>query len=161
MRPDYGSHEEPHCSHRRRGSSSSRSLRANPASNARYSVSNTECDKSPDRQSNHSDHSIDTRRHKSWHSLKQAVTIIKQVNVYYQTVTDWCKCRMSEKSQNYDDDAASKIVKIPRRLEVQLKSRMFDASDRISILDFLPVFQIACNTNATHEREAMWIFHFS
>lgn len=48
-----------------------------------------------------------------------------------------------------------------RRFEVQLESQMLDGSDTGSILGFLPVFQMNCDTNRIHECAAMWLFHFS
>lgn len=35
---------------------------------------------------------------------------------------------------------------------------MLEGSDPIRILDFLPAFQKACNTNWTHEGAATWLF---
>lgn len=38
---------------------------------------------------------------------------------------------------------------------------IFNATDPIAILNFLPAFKTACDTNGIHEGAAIWIFHFS
>jgi len=47
-----------------------------------------------------------------------------------------------------------------RRMEVQLKSQIFDPMDPITILSFLPAFKTACDSNGIHEGAAMWLFQF-
>lgn len=47
-----------------------------------------------------------------------------------------------------------------RRLEVQLKSQIFDGHDPLSILGFLLAVHMALDTNGIHEDAAMWLFHF-
>lgn len=37
---------------------------------------------------------------------------------------------------------------------------MFTSSDLISMVNFLPVFQMSCDTNGTHKEAAMCLFHF-
>lgn len=63
-------------------------------------------------------------------------------------------------SQIFDDDVAGRILKVARRLEVQLKPQMLGGSNAISICGVLPAFQMACGTNGYHERAPMCLFHY-
>lgn len=85
---------------------------------------------------------------------------MESVSAYYWTALDCRSYCLSTKFQPYDDDVASRFAKMARQLQVQLKSQMFEGSDPISILDSLPTFQIACNTNGIHKDEEMGLFHF-
>lgn len=63
-------------------------------------------------------------------------------------------------SQKHYDDVARHVAKMAKRLKVQLKSEMFDGSSTMTILTFIPAFQMMCDTNGIHEVEAMSLFHF-
>lgn len=44
-----------------------------------------------------------------------------------------------------------KIRKYSKAMEVQLRSKHINPSDRIAILSLLPDFQLACDSNDLHE----------
>lgn len=43
---------------------------------------------------------------------------------------------------------------------LQVKAHFFKKGDPISIICFLVTFEVACNSNETHEGAAMWIFQY-
>lgn len=47
------------------------------------------------------------------------------------------------------------MAEMERQLGVQLKSQMLDESNRISILSFLPAFQMVYDTRKAHEGTVM------
>lgn len=63
---------------------------------------------------------------------------------------DYHSYRLADRSQHYYDDVYTQVDKMEKRLEVRPKSSLFHASDLISILSILPVFQVACDTNGIH-----------
>lgn len=73
---------------------------------------------------------------------------------------DYCSFRLSKRFQYYDDDYASRAAKPDRSLKAQLKSQMFDGSDAISNLCFIPALQMAFDTDWIHEESTMRIFQF-
>lgn len=81
-------------------------------------------------------------------------------NAYYRTSLDYNICHLFNRSQNYEGNVASKIAKMKRRLDVQLKSQNVNGYDPVSILGFLPPFQMASDTNGFHKGAAMWLFPF-
>lgn len=46
-----------------------------------------------------------------------------------------------------------------KRLEVDLKSQLFDESDPMTFLIFLPVFQMAYDMNGINEGPNIWLLH--
>lgn len=59
-----------------------------------------------------------------------------------------------------DDQVAWKCAKWAKCIQVQLKTSIFDSFDPISILFFISLFQLVCDTYIIHEGAAMWLLHF-
>lgn len=69
--------------------------------------------------------------------------------------------RLGNESQSFDGRISGKIAKSSSRVNVQMKSATFKASDSISVLLLLRSFRIAYDSSASHEGAAMWLFqHF-
>lgn len=120
----------------------------------------TEYNKSSHRRSRHDRRSSRIRCRDSRGSSHELFTVIQPDNAYLGTAMGYHSYRMADRSQYYDDGVARHIAKMGRRLKVQLKSQMFDGSDPITILSFLPAFQMTSDKNRVHEGADMWLFHF-
>lgn len=100
------------------------------------------------------------RRHRSCHAPIQPKTVTEALNAFYWTVPNYYGSCLSARCKGYNDDMASQIPKMTRRLELELELKMLDCSDPIRIFHFLPTSQLACNTNCTHTGVSMSLFHF-
>lgn len=93
----------------------------NLVSNGRYSIFDTDSDKSPEPESNCNHHSTDIPHLRSCHPSKQSITVTEAVDAYYRTALDYRAYRLSNSSKLYDDSLESQITKMARRLELQLR----------------------------------------
>lgn len=141
-------HEKPRRTGPRHYNSSCQKHWEKPFSKGRYPIPETDFEKSSERGSNCCRHSVSTHRHKSRHLYEVSVTVIELANAYYPTVLQYSRRCLSAWSWHYSHDKKSWTSKILWRLEVQLKSKTFSGSDRISILGFLLRF----NWPATQSR---------
>lgn len=155
--PSSDSFKESFCSCRRHCSSSRRQSCKKWVLYGCYSTSNTESHKYFERGSSGSRQSINMPPHRSRNSSKESLVVIESVNTYFWKALDYHIYRLFVRSQYYND-LAGRIVRMVRRLEVQLNSHVFSSSDPISILSLLPAFQMACNTNRIHDGDLMWLF---
>lgn len=73
---------------------------------------------------------------------------MQPVKAYFKTVMVNCSYRLDDQFQHYDYDVARHICKMAKQFKVQLKSKIFDGSDLITVLNFLLAFQVACNRMA-------------
>lgn len=69
---------------------------------------------------------------------------------------DYRSSPLAEQSQHYDNNVSRHIAKMTKRLELQLKVQIFDRSDPITILSFLPVIQMGCDANGVYEGASIW-----
>lgn len=60
----------------------------------------------------------------------------------------------------YSDDVAIPMAKMVKSLEIQLKSRMFDGSNAISILSVLLACQMTLDTNGVYGVVGRPVLHF-
>lgn len=88
------------------------------------------------------------------------MTVSQPANAYFETAVEYCSYYLANRSQHYDEHLTRHIVKMTKRLEVQLKSEISDRSDWITILSFLQEFQMACDMNGIHEGSAVLLFQF-
>lgn len=61
---------------------------------------------------------------------------------------------------NKDDEVAKCLTKWGRRLQVQVKSKIFKSVDHISFTSFLSAFKLDCDTNGGHARDDLWLLQF-
>lgn len=47
-----------------------------------------------------------------------------------------------------------------KKVKSQMRAPFFDPSDYISIISFLAISKLACNTNLIYEGDAMWVYSF-
>lgn len=153
---DSKSHDKLRCSPRRHRSSSLGNCCEKSVSKGLCSIFYIESAKSSEVLGNCSRLSIYTRRHRNPQSSKQSVTVIEQVNRYYQTAVDYRIYRLFYSSQQYDSDVARRIANMARRLEMQLKSQMIVVSGPISIFSFLPTFHMPCDTHGIHAQRCAY-----
>lgn len=66
--------------------------------------------------------------------------------------------RLSGRSTHYDDGVASYMARMAQRMEVQLRPKMLDSSNSISVLLAPPAVGVGCYTNMIHEGAATWLF---
>lgn len=94
------SHKEPISGCRRRHISACRNGREKSVSKEQYSMSETASEKSSELGSNPSRHSIDLRPHRNCYFAKHSVAVIEVVNAYYCGVLEYCRYRISDRSQH-------------------------------------------------------------
>lgn len=82
------------------------------------------------------------------------------MNEIFRDALDYRSYRLANTKQTYGCKVAKQISKMAKRLEVQMRPNMSDATDPISILSFLSMFQAACDTNGISEGAEMWLFPF-
>lgn len=71
---------------------------------------------------------------------------------------DYRSYRLIENSVWYDDDVVSDLNKMPKETAVQMKDRMFNRKDPLSIVTFRQDFKAACNACNIYEGVVMWLF---
>lgn len=120
----------------------------------------TESDKSSCRRRHRNRRLRSNHRRNMRSSYGELLTVIQSVNAYLETSLDYCPYPLAERSQWYNDDVVRLKTKLAKRLEVQLKSQMFARSNLITNLNFLPEFQMACDTNGINKGAGMSLFHF-
>lgn len=114
---------------------------------------------SPPRSGSDSDSSRGRRR-KDRRSKEDLPKTIRPVNNRFRDALDFRTYRLVDTSPKYDDRVAKRVAKWAKRLQVQMKTNIFDSFDPISIISFLSAFKLACDTNGVHEGAAMWLLHF-
>lgn len=67
---------------------------------------------------------------------------------------------LADKSSKYSDFIAENVANWAKRLQVQMKTIIFNSFDLISIIIFLATFKLACDTNGIREGAAVWYLHF-
>lgn len=80
---------------------------------------------------------------------------IQVFNNHFQEALDYGKFHLVDKSSHYHDKVAQYVAKWARRLEGQMKFKIFDSFDPISIPSFLFTFKLKCDTNGVHEEAAL------
>lgn len=90
---------------------------------------------------------------------KPALKVVLPVKILYCRELDYRTYRLKEKLKKFDSKVSRQISRMARRMEVQLKSHMFEPTDHITILSFLPTFQ-ECDENLIQEGAAMWLFQY-
>lgn len=79
------------------------------------------------------------------------VLVIHSLNNGFWKVLDYTTYRFIHISSNYDDDVTRSVVNWDKRLQVQIKSQIFDSVDLFSTITFLSAFRLAWDTNRVHE----------
>lgn len=73
---------------------------------------------------------------------------------------DYRMYRLADKLSWYDEEAVRSEDKWAKRLQVQVKWRVLDFFDPISIVSFLSSFKLACATDSVHEGAAVQFLSF-
>lgn len=58
----------------------------------------------------------------------------------------------------YDDDVASKMIKMAEKTSVQMKERTLSGEARVSTIAFLQDSKAACDAYNIYESATMWLF---
>lgn len=65
--------------------------------------------------------------------------------------------RLANRSTCYDETMSSYIFKVVKEIKSKKKAHFFDPSNSISLIGFLAIFQMACDSNNSHGEAAMWV----
>jgi len=88
------------------------------------------------------------------------LTPLRPVNTHFRRALDYRTYLLNDRSTKFNSGVTKQIAKMVRRMDVQMKSQIFDPVDPITILSFLPAFKTACDSNGIHEGAAMWLFQY-
>lgn len=80
------------------------------------------------------------------------------INRRYQKVFDYRFYRLIKKLDRYDDNVASEIRKMRRKVAVQMKSQAYNGKASRSRTNILTEFKCACDSSCIHEGSAVWLF---
>lgn len=78
--------------------------------------------------------------HKQEHFVSNR-TVLVQVIERYQKANDYCSYRLIQKYQRCDDEVASELQKMRKKLAVQIKDQTFNRKDLISVINLLTEFK--------------------
>lgn len=73
------------------------------------------------------------------------------VHELYWTMLDYHTYRLFDESEDFDEEVAKHDLKWASWLKVQVMSQQLDPVDQVSVMGFLPAFNIECN-----KRDAQW-----
>lgn len=93
--------------------------------------------------------------------VKRVVTFHGTVNIFCCTILGYQSSWVPSGSHHFNDDVASQIAKSWGVLSFQQESQMFQSSDKLHILSFLPAFKQEYNTKGFHQGASMCHFHLS
>lgn len=90
--------------------------------------------------------------------MKAGLNVLAPVSERYQKAVDYRCYRLIHKSQRHDDDVASEIQKMHRKVAVQVKEQAFNSKESISVKNFSTKFRLACDSSRCYEDAAVWHF---
>lgn len=73
---------------------------------------------------------------------------------------DYCTYRLASRDQMFNDRIAQRFSKVQKRLMVQMRNQVFNASDPSSILSFMRAFKTNSDSYVTSECSAIWFINY-
>lgn len=83
---------------------------------------------------------------------------IRPKNAFFRRVMDFHIYRLKNCTEHYDSSVLEQLAKWIEPVEKNMKDKMFDPRDPITILAFLSAFRTSCDKNGISEGVAKWLF---
>lgn len=79
------------------------------------------------------------------------------VNERYQRAVDYHSYHLVDEYQGCNDDVASKIQKLRKRLAILIKDQAYHGKDCTPVINFLTEFKQACNSLRIQKGAVVWL----
>lgn len=91
---------------------------------------------------------------------ERGVNVLRPVNPLFRSAVDYRTYRLRLTEKQYTDEDARKMKRWITGAEVEMRTRLFNGSDPITILTFLSSFRSSCDSIGVHEGAALWLFQY-
>lgn len=88
------------------------------------------------------------------------LVVLKPVNDLFTNFVDYRQYRPLKTSERYDDDVAHEMSRMTKTVPVEMKDRMVDGRDPVSIITFLQDLKAMCDACNVHEGAVLWLFKY-